>query len=325
MKGFAVVIRRRPGPGNGRREQGIALVLVLWVVSLLSVMALSVAASVRTGMLLARNAVDELRDRALVAAAEQFAGIQILGGLLTQPRPPEEEGQPVVLDWVFEGRPIQIQIRSEAERIDLNQAGPEEIGLALDELGLDPALRDALVDEIQDWRDPDSFRGLHGAEDADYAAAGMPYGSKDQPFESVDELKGLLGFPRELWPLLRDTFTVGDGRINPPPQAYGSEGAGQVGLPAPPRGSGRGSQGPGRERRPTAAPQRRPNRSAYGSLYRLQIAYGGESGSPRGAEGLLSLGGGSGLPFQVLWTRFDVPPPPPVVPVAAGNLPKLRR
>lgn len=312
--------------GGRRSQRGIALVLVLWVVSLLSVMALSVAASVRTGMLLARNALDELRDRALVGAAEQFASIQLVSGLLAQPRPPEEEGLPIVLDWSFEARPIQIQIRSEAERLDLNQAGPEDMSLALDELGMDPALRDSLIDSIQDWRDPDAFRGLHGAEDADYAAAGMPYGSKDQPFESVEELKGLLGFPRELWPLLRDTFTVGDGRVNPPPQAYDEPGSGQVGLPAMPRGAGRGTERP-RDRRPPVTPQRRANRSAHGALYRLQIGYGGEGGAPRGAEGLVSLGGGSGLPFQVLWTRYDVPPPPPVAPVpaAGGKRPGLPR
>jgi general secretion pathway protein K len=313
--------------GGRRSQRGIALVLVLWVVSLLSVMALSVAASVRTGMLLARNALDALRDRALVGAAEQFASIQLVSGLLAQPRPPEEEGLPIVLDWRFEERPIQIQIRSEAERLDLNQAGPEDMHLALDELGIDPALRDRLVDTIQDWRDPDAFRGLHGAEDGDYTAAGMPYGSKDQPFETVDELKGLLGFPRELWSQLRDTFTVGDGRINPPPQAYDEAGSGQVGLPAMPQGTGRGAERPGRARRPPVTPQRRANRSAHGSLYRLQIAYGGEGGAQRGAEGLVSLGGGSGLPFQVLWTRYDVPPPPAVapVPLQVGKRPGLPR
>ena len=93
-----------------------------------------------------------------------------------------------MLDWSFDGHAFQIQIRSESERVDLNQAGPEEMAAALDEAGLDPAIRDWLVDSIVDWRDPDSLRGLHGAEDSDYAAAGLPYGSKDQPFESVDEL-----------------------------------------------------------------------------------------------------------------------------------------
>lgn len=310
-------IKPRPGWGPPRRDQaGIALVLVLWVVSLLSVMALSVAASVRAEMLLARNAVDELRGRALVAAAESFAGIQLLGGIQNQVLTPETEGEPILLSWVFEGSPIQIQIRSEAERLDLNQAGPEEMGQALDELGVPLEVRDLLVDAIIDWRDPDSLRGLHGAEDADYAAAGMPYGSKDQPFETIDEVKGLLGFPRELWPLLRDTFTVGDGRVNPPPQAYDTLGSGQVGLGAgPPRGSER----IGRERRPTAVRPAGARRSGHGSLYRLQIGYG-VAGGMRGAESLLRLGGGSGQPFQVLWTRYDVTAPvAPMDPAPLGR------
>lgn len=306
--------------GTGLQDQqGIALVLVLWVVSLLSVMALTVAVSVRTSMLLARNAVDDLREKALMAAAEQFAGIQLLNGIQNQPRPPEEEGMPIVLDWGFEGRPIQVQIRSEAERLDLNQAGPEEMAQAFDELGVPLEVSDRLIDGIMDWRDPDSLRGLHGAEDADYAAAGMPYGSKDQPFESVEELKGLLGFPRELWSVLRDTFTVGNGRINPPPEAYDTLGAGLGGLPGGPR-FGRGSQRPGRERRSPIAQQRPLERSGHNNLFRLRIAYALEPGLMRGAESLLQLGGGSSLPFQVLWTRFDVPPPTPVDRSASGNL-----
>lgn len=293
--------------------------LVLWVVSLLSVMALTVGVGVRTSMLLARNSVDDLRSKGLVTAAEQFAGIQLLNGIQNQPRPPEEEGMPIVLGWGFEGVPIQVEIRSEAERLDLNQAGPEEMAQALEELGLSLDLIDALIDAIIDWRDPDSLRGLHGAEDADYAAAGLPYGSKDQPFESVEELKGLLGFPRELWPTLRDTFTVGDGRINPPPEAYDTLGGRPVGLPPGPR-AGRASHRGGRERRPPPMQQRPLMRSGHENLFRLRITYALEPGLVRGAESLIQLGGGAGQPFEVLWTRYDVPPPTSMSQPAPGNL-----
>ena len=34
---------------------------------------------------------------------------------------------------------------------------------------------------------------LNGAEDADYEAEGLPYGAKDGPFQSVEELRQVLG------------------------------------------------------------------------------------------------------------------------------------
>ena len=281
------------------RQSGIALVMVLWVVSLLSVMALSVAASVRSGMLLARNAVDEVRAKALTDAAVSYAALQLLSGIQNQ----DPEGGPVLLSWSFEGFPLELEIHSEAERLDLNQAGPQELAEAFDEAGVEPEIRDRLVDAIIDWRDPDSLRGLHGAEDADYTAAGLPYGSKDQPFESVDEVEQILGFPRELRKFVQENFTVGDGRVNPPPQAYDSRG---LGLMASSRMSG------GVEESKRAGLGRRGvqralgvRRSAHQDLYRVQIAYGLHEGVVRRAEGLVRLGGGSALPYQVLWTRQD--------------------
>jgi general secretion pathway protein K len=46
-----------------------------------------------------------------------------------------------------------------------------------------------LVDAILDWRDEDDLHLVNGAEDPDYKAAGLPYGAKDGPFDSLEELQ----------------------------------------------------------------------------------------------------------------------------------------
>ena len=57
----------------------------------------------------------------------------------------------------------------------------------------------ALVDAIVDFRDEDDLHCLQGAEDRDYADAGLPRGAKDAAFEAVEELQQVLGMTREIY------------------------------------------------------------------------------------------------------------------------------
>jgi len=66
----------------------------------------------------------------------------------------------------------------------------------------------ALADAVMDWRDADRLRRLNGAEDADYAAAGLAYGAKDARFESVAELRMVLGMTPAIFAAVRDAVTV---------------------------------------------------------------------------------------------------------------------
>jgi hypothetical protein len=43
------------------------------------------------------------------------------------------------------------------------------------------------------WRDADDVAGPEGAEEADYHAAGLHYGPRNAPFQSVEELRQVLG------------------------------------------------------------------------------------------------------------------------------------
>ena len=74
-----------------------------------------------------------------------------------------------------------------------------------------------LAAAILDWRDPDSLTQAEGgAEDGDYSSAGLPYGAKDAPFETVAEVQLVLGMTPELFEKLAPHLTVysGQGRPN---------------------------------------------------------------------------------------------------------------
>ena len=72
---------------------------------------------------------------------------------------------------------------------------------------------------IVDERDEDALVQLvGGAEDADYAAAGRPYGAKDAPFESIAELEQVLGMTPSLYEALAAHVTVHSRMPVPDPQ-----------------------------------------------------------------------------------------------------------
>ena len=83
----------------------------------------------------------------------------------------------------------------------------------------DPASR--LVDAVIDWRDPDDLVRPYGGEDADYEAAGLPYGAADANFHTTGELQQVMGMDYELFRKLEPHITV-YGMNNPPNPAFAS-------------------------------------------------------------------------------------------------------
>ncbi len=114
--------------------------------------------------------------------------------------------------WSFGGGDVRVSIQDEDGKIDLN-AAPDELlrGLFLS-VGLDEDASAALVDAIVDFRDEDDLHRLNGAEDRDYADAGLPYGAKDAPFEAVEELQQVLGMTRQIYERVAPALTVHSGR-----------------------------------------------------------------------------------------------------------------
>jgi general secretion pathway protein K len=218
---------------RARQQRGIALILVLWVIVLLTIIAVGLTATQRTETTLAGNAVGTARFRALADAAVNYAMLN----MMVQPVvAPEAQGQgqtpgqapgTSLLDeeqaanlwvpdgtphpWSFDGEQLEIAVFNEASRIDLNQAPGELLLNLLIAAEVPQEQADALADAIIDWRDPDNLRSANGAEDSDYEAAGWPYGTKDGPFDSVEELQQVLGMTRALYQVIAPALTVASG------------------------------------------------------------------------------------------------------------------
>ncbi|MBK1617720.1 hypothetical protein CKO42_04475 [Lamprobacter modestohalophilus] len=202
-----------------QRSRGIALVLVMWVLSLLTVMALALTQIQRTEGALTANQIDSARFRSEASAVMNL----VMLNLLSTPSSTFEEAVVWVPDgqprpFQFDGEEFRVTLTNEASKLNLNAITREQLvalieAAQIDEQvaeGQDALLPEQIADAILDWRDENNLSMLNGAEDADYASAGLPYGSRDGPFSSVEELRQVLGMSASLSDRLTPHLTVED-------------------------------------------------------------------------------------------------------------------
>ena len=198
---------------RGRRQRGVALILVLWVIALMSVLLGSFALIARTENLESRHLFDTTAAR---YAAE--AGLERAVYELRNPDP--------LTRWVGDGRPyefafdtavVHVELTDESGKIDLNSADDNLLQSLFLSIGATTDQAAALSDAIQDWRDPDDDTRPHGAESAQYKAAGMSYVPRNAPFQTVSEVQQVFGMNYELYARIEPAITIfsGGGAPNP--------------------------------------------------------------------------------------------------------------
>ena len=195
--------RRSGGRVEGASAGGIALVVVLWTLLLLSLIAAGFLALARTEVRVARNALENARAEALADAGVYRA---ILGLLDSDPVQAWRADRKI-RKFSLGGGTVRVWIDYEVHKFDLNGRDDARLEGLLQTLGLEQLEARALVDVILDFRDPDDLRRLNGAEDRDYRDAGLPWGAKDAPFEAVEELQQVLGVTGDLYKRLAPHVT----------------------------------------------------------------------------------------------------------------------
>lgn len=207
--------KRRDATTASRRSRGAALLLVLWVIALLTALIGAFALSARTENLQGRVLV-----RGLVAQNAARAGLEYA---MTRVAMTDTK-----LQWQPDGRPnpwrfgeakLEIKIVDENGKVDLNQGDFALLTALIQGVGgMEQGEAARLAAAILDWRDADTLtQPAGGAEDADYASAGRPYGAKDAEFESVAELEQVLGMTPALYAKIEPLVTVYSGRTRPEP------------------------------------------------------------------------------------------------------------
>lgn len=191
-------------------QRGVALVLVLWVVTLLTVIAGNFAFSMRSEAQIARNLLSTAQAQARADAGVQRAWYELM-------KPPSElsrwSGDGLTHEQSLDDSVLRVSIQDESGKIDLNTASEALLIGLFRSVGLGQDAAVALAECVQDWRDPDKLRRLHGAEEAEYLAAGRVYAPPNASFETVDELQRVLGMTPELFHRLEPIITVYSGQV----------------------------------------------------------------------------------------------------------------
>lgn len=187
-------------------QGGLALVLVLWVLTLLTVIAGSLAMSTRTETQLTGNQLSLARLRSLADAGIQRAIYEFS-------KPAQEPG----MAWIADGRPhefsldggtVSVVAVDESAFIDLNFAPDTLLRGLLIASGASDDEVERLIAAINDWRDADDLTRDNGAEREQYEAAGSEYVPRNGPFQYVEELSMVLGMRMELYRAMAPALTV---------------------------------------------------------------------------------------------------------------------
>lgn len=185
---------------RSQRQRGIALIAVLASLSLLFVLALGVLELTRHRDRLGHRSAQVIVEQERLDSAIRLAILR-----LTDPNPVNVLTSPLTVEVLDEQ--VSVAIEFEASRVDLNFADGELLAAVLGAHGISSHEADRLAARIVDWRDADDDLSPQGAERAEYRAVGVRAGPRNGPFETISELRNVLGFG-DLSPSVLASFTV---------------------------------------------------------------------------------------------------------------------
>ncbi len=177
-----------------KRDEGFALLLVIFLTALIALLAVGLTVSVRSHVRLAANTIRSAEAEALADAGVQLAVLSLISGSRSPATPSRFpiDGQPVSCR-VDGGATLTLRIQDASGRVNPNLAGDRLLLALFIGLGATRESASRYADTIIDYRDTDSDRRPNGAEQPEYEAAGRPSGPKNASFDTVEELGRVLG------------------------------------------------------------------------------------------------------------------------------------
>ncbi len=182
------------------RQQGQALVPVLFVVFILTAFAVTVSTSARREVRAASNYLKETQQQQIAMGAVTYA-MGVLEQATNGGTTPAQLSQPPDTDangWTQLGDGFyKLEYIDTTSRLNINTADLATLG-KLPAMINSPSLAAAIVD----WRDaddnPTTSGNAQGAESDYYGSLNPPYNAKNAPFDTVDELLLVQGFTPEI-------------------------------------------------------------------------------------------------------------------------------
>jgi len=185
-------------------QRGIALVLVLWILLLVTISTGSYTLTARMDTLEAHTVLSGTQARMGAEAGLNLAVMSL--------RDPDEttrlipDGRPYSV--VYEDMLVEVRVTDERGKLDINQADENTLINLLTANGLDGQDATLLAAAIKDWSDSDEIERANGAELEAYEAAGLAVGPANRPFIMTEELLQVLGMTWTLYTQIEPGVTV---------------------------------------------------------------------------------------------------------------------
>jgi general secretion pathway protein K len=187
-----------------KKQSGVVLPAVLWIV----MACLVVTASYSSNIKLSIGSLSNSKDSMVLAYAARAGVYVALSELLEQAKDYSFSVKDKDFTKVINGKFINVTMQSQNSMLAINQATDSQIQFLLKQNGVVSGLASTISQRILDWRDTDSLRRVNGMEDNDYYAAGYKYGAKDKPFEDIEELKLVKGVDESIFRILSENVTL---------------------------------------------------------------------------------------------------------------------
>lgn len=174
----------------GSNEKGIALFIVLWVLTILMVIVLSFSFTAKTETRSTLAFKDGIEKKFLAEAGINRAVME----LFYRKQYSANEGSDI---WKTDGTAFngemgngfyEVRIIDESGKVDINTTSEVILKNILINSGIKDEDADTIVDSIMDWKDADDLHRLHGAENDYYMSLPNPYKAKNANFDTVEEL-----------------------------------------------------------------------------------------------------------------------------------------
>jgi general secretion pathway protein K len=205
---------RFPGP-----ERGIALLIVMISVMVLSILAAGFAYSMKVETKLARNANSEAELEWLGRSGVEYARWVLANSLADPTQPYDSLDQPWATGSGFLGptnnpiaevkNPFTLghgtvswKITDLESKFNINSPEPilqQVLPQALTLIGVAPGAATPIVNSILDWLDPDDQPHVEGAESRYYEGLTPPYIAKNGPIDDISELLLIQGVTPEIY------------------------------------------------------------------------------------------------------------------------------
>ncbi|MEE9336615.1 MAG: type II secretion system protein GspK [Methylococcaceae bacterium] len=187
-----------------KKDKGLALIVVLWVISLLIIMSSSFSLTIQRESAI----ISGIKEKAEASANAEAGIYYAIAKLLQNDKEQQWNAFNSLYEINFVGKRVRIKIADESGKIAINFVDKEQLLSLFGSISVEESLAESLSDAIMDWRDIDDIQSDNGAEKQQYEEAGLKYEPRNEAFSNIEEIQMVLGMTARIYRQIENMISV---------------------------------------------------------------------------------------------------------------------